>query len=128
MGYHWLSDAVVLFHAAFVVFVIVGGFLALRWRRLVWLHAPAAVWGAMIEYGGWVCPLTPLENMLRERAGVAGYSGGFIEHYILARLYPSGLTPQIRWTLGTFTLVLNIVAYALIARQWSRSRGRTSLP
>jgi hypothetical protein len=125
MVYHWLSDAVVLFHAAFVVFVIVGGFLALRWRRLVWLHAPAAVWGVMIEYGGWICPLTPLENMLRRRAGVAGYSGGFIEHYVLQRLYPSGLTPHIRWTLGTLALALNIAAYSLIIRQRTRPAERT---
>jgi len=127
MAYNWLSDAVVLFHAAFVVFVMVGGFLALRWRRLVWLHAPAAVWGVMIEYGGWICPLTPLENMLRRRAGVAGYSGGFIEHYILRRLYPSGLTPQVRWTLGTLALALNIAAYALIIHQRGRSAGRAGV-
>ncbi len=128
MIYHWLAGAVVLFHAAFVVFVIVGGFMALRWHRLVWLHLPAAAWGVLIEYGGWICPLTPLEIMLRARAGVAGYSGGFIDHYILRRLYPSGLTPQIRWTLGTLALLLNIVAYALILRQSQRRHRITGMP
>ena len=124
MIYHWLAGAVVLFHAAFVVFVIAGGFIALRWRRVVWLHVPAAIWGIAIEYGGWVCPLTPLEIALRERSGVAGYSGGFIEHYVLRRLYPSGLTPPIRWLLGSLALVLNIVAYTLIARQRAQSAKR----
>jgi len=124
MIYHWLAGAVVLFHAAFVVFVTVGGFIALRWRRVVWLHIPAAIWGVAIEYGGWICPLTPLEIALRERAGVAGYSGGFIEHYVLRRLYPSGLAPRIRWVLGTLALVLNIAAYALILRQRAQAAKR----
>jgi hypothetical protein len=116
MIFHWLASGVVVFHAAFVVFVVIGGFLALRWRWLVWLHVPAVIWAVLLEYNGWICPLTPLENTLRARAGMAGYSGGFIEHYILRELYPARLTSNLRWGLGTFALVVNIVAYSLIIR------------
>ena len=117
----WLADAVVLFHGAFVAFVLLGGFLALRWPRLRWIHFPAAVWGVLIEYAGWVCPLTPLENLLRERAGEAGYAGGFVEHHVLPVLYPGDLPSSARWVLGTIALAVNVVAYALM---WRRTRRR----
>ena len=84
-----LADLLVLFHATFVLFVVAGGLLVLKWPRLAWLHIPCALWGVLIEFGGWICPLTPLENTLRQRAGEAGYSGGFVEHYVLHVLYPS---------------------------------------
>ncbi|MES2356723.1 MAG: DUF2784 domain-containing protein [Gemmatimonadota bacterium] len=119
---HLLAGAVITIHAAFVLFVVAGGFLALRWHRLVWVHVPAAVWGVLIEYGGWICPLTPLENTLRARAGVAGYSGGFIEHYILRTLYPSGLDSHARLALGSFALLVNVAAYTLIVRLHTRSK------
>lgn len=122
MIYRWMADGVVLLHAAFVVFVVVGGFIVLRWRWLVWAHVPAAIWGVLIEYAGWICPLTPLENVLRERAGQAGYSGDFIEHYVLRALYPAGLTASVQWILGSVALAANIVAYALVIRQRAASR------
>ena len=77
------ADAVVLVHLAFVVFVVVGGFLAMHWPRITWLHVPAALWGAWAELTATICPLTPLENALRHRAGETGYEGGFIEHYLI---------------------------------------------
>ena len=116
----WLAAGVVVIHAGFVLFVMVGGFLVLRWRWLAWLHIPAAVWGSLIEFAGWICPLTPLENALRARAGEAGYSGGFIEHYLLHALYPEGLTPAVQWALGSFALAVNAVAYVLVFRQRRR--------
>jgi len=122
MMYHWLADVVVLIHGAFVAFVILGAFIALRWRWLVWLHLPAAIWGVLIEYAGWICPLTPLENALRARAGESGYSGDFIEHYILRALYPHGLTPATRWILGSIALVVNIIAYALLIRKFKSEK------
>ena len=122
MIYRWLADVVVLVHGAFVVFVMAGAFLALRWRWLVWLHVPAAVWGVLIEYAGWICPLTPLENALRARAGESGYTGDFVEHYVLRALYPAGLTHAAQWALGSLALGVNIVAYTLLIRQ-SRLRG-----
>ena len=121
MIYRWLADGVVVVHAAFVVFVVIGGFLVLRWRWLAWLHIPAAAWGSLIEFAGWICPLTPLENALRERAGEAGYSGGFVEHYLLHALYPEGLTTAVQWALGSFALAVNVVAYILVIRQRSPS-------
>ncbi len=122
MMYHWLADVVVLIHGAFVAFVILGAFIALRWRWLVWLHLPAAIWGVLIEYAGWICPLTPLENALRARAGESGYSGDFIEHYILRALYPHGLTPATRWILGSVALVVNLIAYALLIRKFKSEK------
>ena len=122
MMYHWLADVVVLIHGAFVAFVILGAFIALRWRWLVWVHLPAAIWGVLIEYAGWICPLTPLENALRARAGESGYSGDFIEHYILRALYPHGLTPATRWILGSVALVVNLIAYALLIRKFKSEK------
>lgn len=120
MGFRLLADSVALFHAAFVVFVVTGGLLVIRWPRAALLHVPAAIWGALIEFGGWVCPLTPLENYLRGRAGEAGYSGGFVEHYVLRALYPSGLTPRIQWGLGLFVILVNAAAYGYILRKRRR--------
>src|SRR5262245_4632210 len=119
MIYRWLADGVVLLHALFVVFVVVGGFLTIRWPRIAWVHLPAAAWGAMIEFGGWVCPLTPLENSLRERAGDAGYSGGFVEHYVLRALYPGDIPVELGWMLGSAVVLINVVAYGYA---WSRRR------
>lgn len=122
MSWHWLADALVVVHVAFVAFVVLGGFLALRWRRVVWAHVPAAIWGVAVEYAGWVCPLTPLEQSLRIRAGESGYDAGFIEHYILPVLYPIGLTRPAQWVLGTIALSANLIAYGLFIRQGPRRR------
>lgn len=120
-----LADVVLLVHAAFVAFVVVGALLVLGWPRLVWVHVPCAVWGALIEFGGWVCPLTPLENVLRRRGGEAGYRGGFIEHYVTATIYPAGLTRHIQYALGAGVIVLNLVIYALVIRRARRSPTTT---
>lgn len=111
MPYALLADAVVLLHLAFVAFAVAGGFLAWRWQRLLWLHVPVLAWAAWIELSGGVCPLTPLENALRRRAGESGYSVGFIEHYLLPLLYPVGLTRETQWVLAAGLLVINVVAY-----------------
>lgn len=117
MVYRILADLVVGLHALFVAFVVVGGLLALRWPRMAFVHLPAAVWGALIEFRGWVCPLTPLEKSLRASAGQAGYQGGFIEHYLLPVLYPEGLTRGVQLTLGAGVIVVNLVVYALVLRR-----------
>jgi hypothetical protein len=121
MTYRTLADLVVGLHFLFVLFVVLGGLLVLRWRWMAYLHIPAAVWGAAIEFAGWICPLTPLEHWLRRRAGDAAYSGGFIEHYILPLLYPSALTRNIQLLLGTFVILANvgIYGYLLYRRQTS---------
>lgn len=120
MLYRLLANAVVLLHALFIVFIVFGGVLAWRWRWVAVLHVPAAIWGVLIEYRGWICPLTPLENALRVKAGQAGYSGGFVEHYLLPAMYPSGLTPRIQAGLGTLVLVVNVVAYTIFVRRLMR--------
>ena len=114
MIYRALADLVLVVHLTFVLFVVLGGLLVLRWPRAAWLHIPAAVWGVLIEYTGWICPLTPLENSFRARGGEAGYTGGFIEHYIQPVLYLAGLTRGTQIVLGSLVLLLNLSAYGII--------------
>jgi uncharacterized protein DUF2784 len=121
-----LVDLIVVFHFAFVLFVVLGGLLVLRWPRVAYLHVPAALWGAWIELAGWVCPLTPLENALRTAAGTAAYEGGFVEHYILPLLYPSALTRNVQILLGCLVLGLNLAIYAYLLR--GNAENGTSAP
>lgn len=115
--------AVVLVHLLFIVFVLLGGLLVVRWHGLVWLHLPAVAWGVVVEVLHLQCPLTPLENSLRRAAGEAGYSGGFIEHYLLAIIYPAGLTPQIQLWLGAVVMLVNALVYGVvICRSLRRAR------
>jgi hypothetical protein len=119
--YRSLADLVVLVHFGFVLFVVLGGLLALRWPRAAWVHLPAALWGAGIEFAAGICPLTPLENHFRRLGGEGGYSGGFVEHYVLPVLYPDGLTREVQLVLGTFVIVLNIVVYTIVWRRRSQN-------
>ena len=114
-----LADLVLLLHAAFIVFVMLGGLLVLRWRRLVWLHLPCVVWGILIELTGGICPLTPLENRLREAAGLSSYGESFVGHYLLPLIYLPGLTPGIQYLLAAVVLLVNVVIYTLF---WRRCR------
>lgn len=115
-----LADVLVLLHLLFVVFVMTGGFLLVRWPRLLWLHLPAAAWGAFIEFSGGICPLTPLENDLRVLGGGSAYSGDFVERYLLPLLYPAQLTPALQQVLGALVVGVNLLAYALAYRAWQR--------
>lgn len=122
MPYHVLADAVVVLHFAFLTFVVAGGLLALRWPKLAWVHVPAAIWGILIEFYGWTCPLTPLELALRQRAGEAAYAGGFIAHYIMRVMYPDGLTRGTQAVLGALVLALNVGVYAAVVVRARRAR------
>jgi hypothetical protein len=119
--YQLLADLIVLVHVAFVVFAVLGGFLVVRWRRLVWIHLLAVVWAAVVEFFGWVCPLTPLENWLRRRAGEAGYPSDFIAHYILPILYPEELTRAVQIVLGILVLLINLIIYGWVFRSKVRT-------
>ncbi|MEA2712252.1 MAG: hypothetical protein QOK27_213, partial [Gemmatimonadales bacterium] len=120
-----LADLVVVIHFSFVLFVILGGLLVLRRPRLAYVHLPAAAWGVLIELTGWVCPLTPLEQSLRLKAGEQGYSGSFIEHYLLPLLYPSALTRNIQLLLGCLVLGLNLGIYGYLL--YRRAENSTSV-
>jgi hypothetical protein len=125
MVYRILADLVVGVHALFVVFVVAVGLLALRWPWAAAAHLPAAVWGTLIEFRGWICPLTPLEKSLRASAGQAGYEGGFIDHYLLPVLYPSGLTQSVQLVLGSLVIAVNVVVYGLLLRRRARGGAET---
>ena len=120
MTYRFLAGSVVAFHLGFVLFVVLGGLLVLRWPRVAWAHLPAAVWGAFVEFSSTICPLTPLENRFRRLGGEAGYSGGFIEHYMLPVLYPAGLSPRVQVALGVCVVALNVGVYWAV---WRRRKG-----
>jgi len=117
-----LADGVLIAHLAFILWVMMGGLLVLRWPRLAWLHLPAVGWGIYVELSGRVCPLTPLENSLRAAAGQSVYSGGFIEHYVTALLYPDGLSRTMQFGLAAIVVLVNATVYWLLLRR----RHRTS--
>ena len=125
MPHRLLADALVVVHLAFVLFVVLGGLLALRWPRAAWVHLPAAVWGAWIEWAGWICPLTPLENRLRERGGQSGYHTTFVEQYVLPILYPPGLSREVQWVLGALVVAVNVAVYLWVLR---RRAGKAHRP
>ncbi len=122
MWYLWLADLTLCLHAGFVLFVICGGLLVLRWRWIVWLHLPAAAWGAIVEFTGWICPLTPLENWLHEQGGEATYRSDFVTQYLLPVLYPEELTRDIQLLLGTGVVVLNAAIYWWLWRMQARGQ------
>lgn len=112
MIYRALADITFVAHLLFVIFVVFGGLLVVIWKRAAWLHLPALIWGVLLEWNAWICPLTPLENWLLRRGGVAGYGGGFVEHYIVPIIYPDRLTHEMQLILGTLLLAFNAVIYA----------------
>ncbi len=128
MLYQTLANLVLAAHAAFIAFALLGGLLVLRWRWVRWLHLPCMAWGATVVAAGWTCPLTPLENSLRAAGGAAGYSGGFIEHYLLAVIYPDGLTREVQMLLAAALGVWNVVVYALVWRSKSRGKSKVDMP
>jgi len=122
MIYALAAAAVLLLHLAFVLFVVFGALLVARRRMLAWLHLPAAAWGFIVESTGRGCPLTAWENLLRMRAGLAGYEGGFLEHYVLRLLYPDGLTRELQLALAAAVATVNLLLYGRILM---RPRART---
>jgi len=117
MPYELAADGVLVLHGAYVVFALLGGLLVRRRPWIAWLHLPAAAWAVAVAWGGWFCPLTPLENHFRRLAGAAGYEGSFLAHYLLPLLYPEGLTRPVQIGLGTLALLINLACYAGVARR-----------
>jgi hypothetical protein len=117
MVFRLLADVTVVAHLVFVVFVLFGGLLVVRLPRVAWLHVPAVAWGAWIEFAGWLCPLTPLENWLRTQSGGVAYDSSFVEHYLLPLLYPASLSRERQWVLGSIVLVVNAVLYLVVLRR-----------
>lgn len=123
MPYRFAADAVLVVHVAFIVFVLLGGLIALRRRWVAWLHLPAAAWGVLVELTDRLCPLTTWENEFLRRADEAGYAGGFIEHYLLPVVYPVGLTRGIQRWLALIVVIVNVLIYAWLIRRWRASRA-----
>lgn len=120
MLYSLLANLILIVHGVFVLFVATGGLLVLKMPRLLWLHLPALGWGGTVVGMGWVCPLTPLENHLRRLAGLEGYAGGFIEHYLTSAIYPDGLTREIQILLAGLLIIGNLVVYTTLFRRRKR--------
>jgi Protein of Unknown function (DUF2784) len=120
MVFRLLADITVVVHLAFVVFVLFGALLVVRWPRVAWLHVPAVAWGAWVEFAGWLCPLTPLENWLRTKSGAAAYNSSFVEHYLLPLLYPASLSRELQWALGSIVLLVNAGLYLVVLRRHSQ--------
>lgn len=123
MLYRIAADGLVLFHLLFILFVLFGGLLALKWRALIWAHLPAVAWGVTVEVLHLTCPLTQWENLMRQAAGQTGYGGGFIEHYVWPVIYPAGLTPSIQLALGSVVLAINVLVYLRLIRLWKLRRA-----
>jgi hypothetical protein len=124
MFYRVLADTTAIAHFAFVLFVAFGGLLVLRWRKLAWIHLPAAIWGALIEIGNWNCPLTTYENLFRRNAGLGGYGDDFIAHYLFGMIYPTGLTRATQIALVVFVVLINTAIYSkVVPIRIRRSRG-----
>jgi Protein of Unknown function (DUF2784) len=117
MAFRLLADAIVGLHLAFVVFVVAGGMLVLRWPRLAWVHLPAAAWGIWVECAGWICPLTPMENWLRQRGEQEVYTASFVDQYVLPVLYPPALSRDLQWVLGGLVLTINAAVYLVVLRR-----------
>jgi hypothetical protein len=116
------AEFLVLVHFGFILFVMLGGLLALRWPWAAAFHLPAAAWGTIIEFNSWICPLTPLEQSLRRAAGEVGYDGGFMEHYLLPLIYPDGLTREIQIATGIGVIVVNVVVYAIVFKRRKKTK------
>jgi hypothetical protein len=117
-----LADAILVFHLAFILFVCLGALLALKWRWIPWLQLPAAAWGVLVEASGWICPLTLIENDFRARAGASTYQGDCLGHYLIAMIYPDGLTRNIQLALGALVLSVNVSVYAWLLLRRARHR------
>lgn len=116
------ADLLIIVHLGFIGFVILGGFMLLKWRWLIFVHLPAVLWGVLLEFQGWICPLTPLEQALRRMSGQQGYTGGFIQHYILPVIYPPALNEDIQLILGILLILINVIIYLWV---FLRSAGKS---
>ena len=125
MLYRILADLVLLAHLGVILFILLGGLLALRWKRVAFIHLPAAVWGILVEWAGWICPLTPLENYFRRAGGVVGYSGSFVDRYLMPLVYPAQLSREVQLLLGCLVLAVNAGVYLLVWRSRAQKTGKS---
>lgn len=122
--YLLLADLIVVLHLLFVVYAVLGGLLLFKWPRLIWLHIPVVLWGALTEFLGWICPLTPLEIWLRQQAGADPYQGGFVSQYLVPLIYPPGLTSGMQWLLGSGLVIINVLIYGGLFMRKRQSRHK----
>jgi len=123
MGYRLAADAMLVAHLLYIIFVVVGGLIALRARWVLWLHVPAVAWAIYVQFVGRICPLTGWENALREGAGQAGYEGGFIDHYLMPVIYPADMPVGLNYVLGSLVILVNAAVYGWLIARRRRSAG-----
>ncbi|HEX9163540.1 MAG TPA: DUF2784 domain-containing protein [Thermoanaerobaculia bacterium] len=126
MLYHIAATTLAILHLAFILFVALGALLVLRWRWVMYLQLPAAIWGALVEIAQWDCPLTSWENLALHKAGESGYSTGFIAHHIFGIVYPNGLTRGIEIAIVVFVTVVNSAVYYYVFHGNGRRRESTA--
>ena len=126
MLYRLLADLVVVAHLVFIVYALFGGLFGLWKKWSLFVHLPTAAWIAVVEFQGWICPLTPLENKLRSAGGAAAYATGFVERYLIPVIYPPGLTRTVQFMLGGVAIAVNVAVYIFVLHRWRRRRGMAS--
>jgi hypothetical protein len=116
-----LTTAILGLHFAFVAYVVVGGFLAWRWPRTIWLHLAAGAWGFVVIAARLTCPLTYAEDWFRRQAGEPGLTRGFIDRYIEGVVYPERFTTLMQ-VLAATAVVGSWVGFVVVMRR-RRPRG-----
>lgn len=121
--YLWLANVIIVIHFFFILFVLFGGFLVLKWPGFIWLHLPAIIWGFLVELNGWLCPLTPWENHFRELAGKLVYEGDFVGQYLIPVIYPAELTREMQYLFAGVVVLINTLVYFFIWRKHKKLRS-----
>ena len=109
------ADCVLIAHALFVLFAVFGAFLVLFDRRIAYVHVPVVAWSSIVNLAHWTCPLTPVEQRLRVRAGQPAFQGGWIQNYMEPLVRPLGMPRRLELVAGVSIVVWNACLYGVIS-------------
>ena len=119
--YELAADLTLIFHFAFIIFVVFGALLFFVSTKIIYVHVPALIWAIYIELTHSICPLTYLENWFLQRSNLATYPEGFIQNYLVPIVYPMSLTEDLQTNLALAIIVVNIIIYGLIIRKLKKT-------